>query len=158
MKRADRISGIFWLAFGVIVAVESYRLGLGALRQPGPGFVFFWASIIFIFMSLSVFIQGCSKEKTEESEKRIFGKQNNRKIIFVLISVILYASLMRTLGFILATPLLFLFLMRVIEKKTWMFSVFVSILVTVVSYLVFEIWLMAQLPRGIILDSLRYLR
>jgi hypothetical protein len=36
-----------------------------------------------------------------------------------------------------------------IEKRRWMFTIFVSVAVTGISYLVFEIWLKSQLPKGI---------
>jgi hypothetical protein len=37
MGKADRISGAFWLVFGLFISIESYRLGLGTLHKPGPG-------------------------------------------------------------------------------------------------------------------------
>ena len=51
--------------------------------------------------------------------------------------------------------MLFLFLLGIIEKKRWFFTVFVSVAVTVVSYLIFEVWLRSQLPRGL-LEFLRF--
>ena len=148
MSRANRMSGIFWLIFAGIVSIESYRLGLGTLHKPGPGFLFFWASIALGIMFLVVLIQAWIKKKPEEHEESIFGKQNTLKIILVLISLFLYAILMEMLGFILVTLLLFIFLLGVIEKKRWFFTLFVSILVTVIAFLIFEIWLKSQLPRG----------
>lgn len=148
MSRADRISGSFWFVFSVIVTIESYRLGLGTLHQPGPGFLFFWASIALGIMALVILIRAWEKKKTGEPEVSIFGKQNILKIILVLISVFLYALFMEKLGFILVTLLLFIFLLGMIEKKRWFFTVFVSILVTVIAYLIFETWLKSQLPRG----------
>jgi uncharacterized membrane protein len=62
---------------------------------------------------------------------------------------------METVGFILVTLLLFIFLLGIIEKKRWFFTVFVSIVVTVIAYLIFEVWLKSQLPRGF-LSSLRF--
>jgi putative effector of murein hydrolase len=67
-----------------------------------------------------------------------------------LLSLFLYAILMETLGFILVTLLLFIFLLGIIEKKKWWFTVFVSVVVTVIAYLIFEIWLKSQLPKGLL--------
>jgi putative tricarboxylic transport membrane protein len=150
MGRADRISGIFWLIFSALVIIESYRLGLGTLHQPGPGFLFFWASIALGSMALVVLIRAWISQKAGEPKISIFGTQNTRKIILVLISLFLYAILMETLGFILVTLLLFIFLLGIIEKKKWWFTVFVSVVVTVIAYLIFEIWLKSQLPKGLL--------
>jgi putative tricarboxylic transport membrane protein len=148
MGRADRISGIFWLVFALFVGFESYRLGLGTLHKPGPGFLFFWASIALGLMSLVILFRAWSGKKTEEAKVSIFGKQNTAKILLVLISVFLYALFMETLGFIPVTLLLFIFLLGIIEKKRWWYTIFVSVVVTAVAYLIFEIWLRSQLPKG----------
>ena len=150
MGRADRISGIFWLLFAIFVGIESYRLGLGTLHKPGPGFLYFWTSIALGIMSLVVLIQAGISKKVGVPEISIFGKQNMLKIALVLISVFLYALLMETLGFIPVTLLLFIFLLGVIEKKRWFFTIFVGVGVTVISYLIFEIWLKSQLPKGLL--------
>lgn len=150
MGRADRISGIFWLLFSVFISVESYRLGLGNLHQPGPGFIFFWTAIAMGALSVAVFVQARFEKKPGGREGPVFGKENISKIILVLISLFLYAFFMEALGFILVTLLLFLFLLGMIEKRRWMFTILVSVAVTGISYLFFEIWLKSQLPKGLL--------
>jgi len=150
MGRADRISGIFWLCFALLFIIQSYRLGLGTLHRPGPGFLYFWVNIVLGMMSLVVLIRAWVGKKTEGPPSPIFGRQNVRKIIFVLISLFLYVILMETLGFILVTLLLFFFLLGIIEKKRWLSTAFVSVVVTAISYLIFEVWLQSMLPRGLL--------
>ncbi len=148
MKKADQISGIFWLLFSGFICIESYRLGLGSLHQPGPGFIFFWTAFVMGILSIAVLVPAWTKKKTERGEGPIFGKENILKIVFVLLSLFLYAFFMETLGFIPITLLLFIFLLGIIEKKRWRLTIFVSVAVTGISYLVFEIWLKSQLPKG----------
>jgi hypothetical protein len=57
---------------------------------------------------------------------------------------------MEWLGFFISTLLLFVFLLGVIEKKKWWFAVGVSVIVTILSYLLFETGLQSQLPKGIL--------
>jgi hypothetical protein len=57
---------------------------------------------------------------------------------------------METVGFIPVTLLFFIFILRIIEKKRWFYTLFVSIVVTVTSYLIFETWLQSQLPKGLL--------
>lgn len=150
MGKADRISGIFWLLFAVFVSIQSYRLGMGTLHHPGPGFLFFWTSIALGFMSVVILIRAWVSSKAEEPGIPIFGDVNMTKLILVLISLFLYAFLMEKIGFIPVTLLLFIFLLGVIEKKRWHLVIFVSIMVTVIAYLIFETWLQSQLPKGLL--------
>jgi putative tricarboxylic transport membrane protein len=153
--KADPVSGLFWLIFSAFGSYESYKLGLGTLHQPGPGFLFFWTSIATAILSITVVMLSLRKRSPEETQQLTFGKKNVTKIVFVLISLFLYAFLMEKLGFLIVTLLFFIFLLGAIEKKRWAFAVLVSLIVTAVSYLVFEKALQSQLPKGF-LDFLRF--
>ena len=155
MAKADRISGIPWLLFSIFVIVESYRMGLGTLHQPGPGFLYFWAGIVLGIMSLVILIRAWVVEKAVVPEIARFKGESILKVAFVLISVFLYAFLMERLGFILVTLLLFIFLLGIVERRGWLFTAFTSVVVTAIAYWIFEIWLRSQLPRGL-LDYLRF--
>ena len=150
MRKADRISGIFWLIFGVIITIKSYRLGLGKVIEPGPGFLFFWAGIVLGIMSLVIILGSFDRKKAGEPDKPILGGISFKKIILVLAAVFLYALLIETLGFILVTVLLFVFILGVVERKRWFFTVLSSFIVTSAAYLVFKTWLQTQLPAGIL--------
>jgi putative tricarboxylic transport membrane protein len=155
MGRADRISGLFWFLFSVFVSFESYRLGLGILNQPGPGFFFFWTGIAVAILSLVVILRSFGTQVPEEDKEAPTGRRTATKVILVLVALFLYAVLMEWLGFLIVTLLLFVFLLGVIEKKKWWFAVLVSLTVTALSYLLFEVGLQSQLPKGI-LEFLRF--
>ena len=150
MNKADKIGGIFWLVFAVIVSIESRRMGMGTLHRPGPGYLFFWAGILLAIMSLIILIRAWIAKKDAGAGVSIFWGQNITKIVMVLIPVFLYALLMETLGFIVVSFLLFLILLGVVEKKGWMFSILTSLAVTVAAYLIFETALQSQLPKGLL--------
>jgi putative tricarboxylic transport membrane protein len=149
MGKADRISGTFWLIFALVTIIESYRLGLGNLLQPGPGFIFFWAGILLGIMSLVILIKTFIKVGEAEAEKPTLGGVSYTKIILVSLGVFLYALLLEFLGFVIVTTLLFVFILGVVEKKKWLFTIASSILVTVAAYLIFQTWLETQLPKGL---------
>ena len=153
-KRADRISGVVGLLFAVFMGIQSYLLGLGTLHKPGPGFLFFWTSIALGGLSLVVLIRAVIDRRPGE-QGNIFDRQHLLKIVLVLGAVFVYAILMEWIGFILVTLMLFVFLLGIVEKKKWSLTVFMSVAVTVVSYLIFEVWLRSQLPKGL-LEFLRF--
>jgi len=155
MDKTDRASGLFWLIFSVFVSYQSYRLGLGTLHQPGPGFLFFWTGIVTAILSLIVVLMSLKKPSPEGAQELLLGKGRVAKIVLVLLSLFLYALLMERLGFLTVTLLFFIFLLGVIERKRWSFAVLVSLIVTAASYLVFETALQSQLPKGL-LEFLRF--
>jgi putative tricarboxylic transport membrane protein len=155
MGKSDRVSGSFWFLFCLFIIYQSYRLGLGNLYQPGPGFLFFWAGIVVAIMALVVVLQSFRAQPAEEVKETPRGKRAATKVILVLVALFLYALLMEYLGFFIVTFLLFMFLLGVIEKKKWWFAVALSVGVTLFAYLLFETALQSQLPKGI-LGSLRF--
>ncbi|HVN25120.1 MAG TPA: tripartite tricarboxylate transporter TctB family protein [Syntrophorhabdales bacterium] len=150
MGKSDRVSGSFWFLFCLFIIYQSYKLGLGNVYQPGPGFLFFWTGIVVAIMALVVVAQSFRVKPQEEAAEAPAGKRTVTKVILVLVALFIYAALMEYLGFFIVTLLLFFFLLKVIEKKKWWFAAAVSILVTFFSYLIFETALQSQLPKGIL--------
>ncbi len=154
MNRADRISGIFWLIFGILVSAESARLGLGTLHRPGPGFLYFYAGIFLSLMALIILVRAFAT-KSRGPQESVFSGGRIRKALSVLTAVFVYALLMERVGFVPLTLLLFLFILGIIEKKRWWVAVLTSVAVTLAAYLIFETALHSQLPKGL-LGSLRF--
>jgi putative tricarboxylic transport membrane protein len=144
----DRISSIFWFIFSVYTIYESYKLGLGILFHPGPGFLFFWTGILVAILSATVFMQSFMEQEPKDVHDSLTEKWKLKKTFLVLLSLFIYAFLMEWIGFIIITFFLFIFLLGVIEKKKWWFAVSVSIIVTGSAYLIFELGLHSQLPKG----------
>ena len=55
--QAERAGGLFWFAVGLISIYGSIKLGLGTLREPGPGFLSFLAGCFISLMAAIVFLQ-----------------------------------------------------------------------------------------------------
>jgi putative tricarboxylic transport membrane protein len=150
MGRTETIGGVFWLLFSLFISYESYRLGLAKVNQPGPGFLFFWTGIVVAILSIIVIVRSFSVKASEEEKEAAAEKQRLTKIAPVLIALFLYALLIEWLGFIVVTLLLFLFILGVVEKKKWLFTPAGSVAVTLFAYLIFEVALQSQLPKGLL--------
>jgi putative tricarboxylic transport membrane protein len=155
MGKADRISGAFWFLFSLFITYESHKLGLGTVRQPGPGFLFFWTGVVISILSLAVFTTSFKKDSGIEPGESFLARSNITKLLLVAGSLFLYALLIEWLGFLIVTLLLFIFLLGVIERKKAWVAFLVSFAVTVFSYLIFELGLQSQLPKGL-LEFLRF--
>ncbi|HEX2965855.1 MAG TPA: tripartite tricarboxylate transporter TctB family protein [Syntrophorhabdaceae bacterium] len=149
MSRADRYSASFWLLLSVFVSYQSYKLGMGSLRQPGPGFVSFWTAVVVGLLSLAVMVLSFAEKAGDgKNEGRIFTKAGLRKVIFVVIALFLYVLLLESVGFLIMTLLLLVFLLKIIEKKSWLFTLLAGVTITIMAYLIFETALESHLPKG----------
>ena len=72
-------------------------------------------------------------------------------MVFTTLALLAYGFGMDYLGFLVSTFIFLVFLLRMIEPQRWSLVLLESALASGISYLVFDIWLQAQLPKGIFL-------
>lgn len=148
MKTLDQTSSLFWLLVSVSVFIESIRLGIGTLHNPGMGFFTFGASGILGVLSLILFLQATLR-KREVKAAAFFAGPLWTRILFVVILLAIYSWLMPVLGYLISTFLLMTSLLMILERKKIVFVLVSSLLVTVGTYLVFSKWLNCQFPDGL---------
>jgi putative tricarboxylic transport membrane protein len=150
MKNRDFFSSLFWLIIGAGVCYAGYDLELGTLHDPGSGFIFFWVGIIMVGLSLVVMVPALREKNKAGEMKVIWSKLQWKKIVSVLVALFLYGYFFQTLGFILSTVLLLIFLFKAVEPQRWSVAILGAILSSLVAYMVFQVWLGSQLPRGLL--------
>lgn len=150
MAKGDRISGIFWLVFSLVMAMESYHLGVGNLHSPQAGFLPFVASITLGILSFFLLLSIKSKKPKfrGETEDITFNRPLLSKVIYVIISLFLYAIFLDALGFVLVSMILIAFMLRVIEPQKWYVVTLGTIFIPIFAYLLFDVFLKVQLPKG----------
>ncbi|MCE5282129.1 MAG: tripartite tricarboxylate transporter TctB family protein [Deltaproteobacteria bacterium] len=150
MKSRDIISSLFWMATGIGISYGGYDLEVGNMHDPGSGFMFFWVGIIMIGLTLIILIKAV-REKGVQGELNVLWKEIRwKKVISVLASLFLYAYLLNTLGFILTTILLLIFLFKAVEPQKWSWAILGAIICTLTAYGLFHFWLGCQLPQGLL--------
>ena len=147
MKNNDQRSSIIWLIIGVAIAVYSGKYGLGTMSSPGPGFLPLLSGVAIAGLALVVFFQQFFKPGREKI-RDLWQKKNWTTVFMVLGVLVLYSLLFNFLGFIIDTFLLIAFLLRVIEPMSWKKVLAGAFGAAAGSYVVFELWLQAQLPKG----------
>ncbi len=153
VTRKDFFSTLFWLIFAICIAIESRRLGLGKWSAPGPGYFPFGAGILLGLISLSISIKSLLKKPFKKTAPVLTHPQehsNWQSLVLTLLAMLFYVFLLNWLGFILCTFLLIAFYVWVIGKHNWFVSFIAALLTTAASYLLFEIVLDAQFPKGVL--------
>ncbi len=145
----DKWSSLVWLGIAILICIHSLRLSLGTFRNPGPGFLSFFAALIVGVLALVVFLQSGRISPSAEKSKPLWMDQSRgRKMVLTVAALIGYAVIMNYLGFLLSTFVFLVFLLRVIEPQRWPVALLGSIAASVAFFCLFELGLKSQLPKG----------
>ena len=147
MMRRERISLVIWFLLALFFAIESWRMGLGTIRVPGPGFLTFWVSLIVAMLSLLLALQERGRKIVREAAPLFKGKKvTNLFLGFAFLFA--YPFLLDKLGFFLCNVLFIACCLKAIAGKTWRITAGVSGGVAVFAYLLFIVWLSLPFPKG----------
>jgi len=156
MKKYVRADGLIWVILGIGMCIGSIKLKLGNFHTPGPGFLPFLSGAslgIFglILMFSTTFVRLGNGE--EAKQKRTSVIWNWKKLInpfLTLLILFVYLLLLEPLGFVFTTFMCLLFLFKLSEPKKWLAPFVLSISTSILTYLLFSVWLQCQFPRGLI--------
>ncbi len=145
MKRFDK-SSIFLIIIGLFIIYEARNMGVGTLSQPGAGLFPLFSGLIILGTAIITFLKSIlgKIELSGDEEERTYAP-----VVYVLAGVLFYYFALPVLGFSLTTFLLLVFLIKIVGGYRWIPGIIYSILMTVISYLIFGKWLMVQFPKGI---------
>ena len=149
MGRIFLCCNLFWVLFSVITCVEAYRLNLGTVHEPGPGFFPFGAGFIMLILSLVALLQSVTKKQKVEATSRqeTFRWWN---IAIILAAITAYALSLEKIGFLINTFLFMCLLLKVVEPQTWKTAIIGGLITTLAANLVFNVVFRTQIPKGIL--------
>src|SRR4030042_5546521 len=149
MRRFTLYCSLFWLLFSLLICGESYRLKLGAINHPAPGFFPFSAGFVMLILSLAALFQLIRKKNNVEKTTRQ-GPFRWWNIVIILAAVTAYAFSLEKIGFLVNTFLFICLLLKVVEPQTWKTAIIGGLITTVAANLIFNVIFRAQIPRGIL--------
>ena len=149
MRKLELIASIFLVIFSVVACREAYRLFLGQLRAPGPGLYPFLLGALLLTLSVFYLFKALRSWRRED-EIHLWEGLRWRKVILVLSLLFSYALLLESGGFVLCTFLFLVSLLRWVDRQRWYWVYAGSLGIDMACYVIFKLWLMIQLPRGIL--------
>jgi putative tricarboxylic transport membrane protein len=149
MKGYDLLSSLFWIAFSLVVIQLTARLPWGSLHEPGPGFFPLLLSFVILGLSLSLLVRTVIKGRIQLGGIGSPLVKSLVKISPILLLLSLYAIFIDTLGFLMVTFLLIFLLLEVTYRQKWWVSLVTALVGSLGSYLIFQVWLQSQLPKGL---------
>jgi putative tricarboxylic transport membrane protein len=152
MNRRDQIGSVVWGGAGLLIIVGSLSsLKVGSVHDPGPGLFPLMAGILLAGFSGAVFLKAAFQKGVEKGHLgQLWVGLDGPKVAYTIAALLAYTLLLETVGFLLVTLLLFIFLFRRIEPQSWQRVIVLSVLASVGAYLIFDRALQVQLPRGLL--------
>lgn len=149
MDKWNFVDCAVWLALSGIGLTASLRLGIGALRSPGPGFIPFWAGIGLAFFSCILLGSNLiAKTQAMPNDNRAKAATRRNRLLVVIAALTLYCLTLEKLGYLLATFGLMIVLFRLGKMRSWT-MIMGALAVSLSSYGLFALLLGTPLPRGI---------
>jgi len=144
----DLVSTAIWFASGVIITISSLGYEVGTLKAPGSGFMSFLAGLLISFFSLVGLIEAILRQRRGGSWEPILKGFMWGKSLLVLVGLTAYSLLLPTLGFILSTALFIGCMLRTVEPLKWIVVISGGAIAAIGGYVLFNVLLEAQLPKG----------
>jgi putative tricarboxylic transport membrane protein len=140
-NKNDIIGSLFCILLGGAVMIGSARLRLGTPGEPQPGFFPFMAAVILFGLALILLIQAL---RGRGGKTGAFGEL--WRPVILIIGLFVYSVVLDFLGYVLATLILSVVILRVLETKTWWKLAAVSLVLSIGTYLLFDRVLGVELP------------
>lgn len=148
-KRADIITAIVLIAFAVFIIVNAVHMKIMQQYAPGPGFFPLLLGILLIILSLGILWQGIDPKKADK-KTAFASKERTLSSVKLILGLAVYAAVLETLGYIIATFLLVLYIMLFVSKDKVKLSIITSLCITLLIFLIFQVGLQLHLPMGLL--------
>jgi hypothetical protein len=143
----DMVVAVLIFALGALVVYDSYRLGAGwASDGPQAGYFPFYIGLLMCICCAVVFGQSLARLK---SDRRVFVSTGQLKqVLVILLPSAAYVLGVQLIGIYVPSAFLIGLFMKFAGQYSWQRSVAVGVAVSVVSFVLFEIWFKIPLPKG----------
>jgi hypothetical protein len=149
LARAEKITSVLFLLFGLVLLFESRKYPLGTIDNPGPAFLPLLLGTAVAVLSVGLIVRVWKKKGPRPPRPFWPEKAGMARVSSAFIVILLFTGLLEITGYMINVFLLFLVLLRPIGRQKWTWSISISLGAALVSYFLFETWLMIPLPNGI---------
>lgn len=145
MKKSATVASIVFLVVGLGAFIESMKLPFGRISAPAAGFFPAVLAVLLALASLFIFVEALrgSHDGAVQREPLTW-----KKIVLTLGSLLVFGLVFERLGYLLATFLFIIFLLRAVERQSWGLALSVALSTSIASYVVFGLLLGTPLPAG----------
>lgn len=146
-RTVELVVALLIFAFGATVMWDSVRLGArwGA-DGPQAGYFPFYIGLLICLSTGVIFFRALTNKA--RSTKTFVTRGQLAMVMKMLVPSIVYTILIKLLGIYVASTIFIAFFMRWLGKSPWAKTAAIALGVSVVFFLLFEVWFKVPLPKG----------
>jgi hypothetical protein len=141
----DILASLFLILLGIVVLIGAIGLGVGTPTEPKPGFFPALSGSVLAGLSLLLLFKAWHGGSFRS---QAFGKL--RGPLTMVIGFGIYVAILNVTGYVIATVILSLVLLHILETKSWRVLFVTSVVLAVGTYILFDRILGVELPAGIL--------
>ena len=146
-SQADAIGAVVIFLIGVVMIVDNYKLGAGwAADGPEGGYFPLRVGVILCIAAAVVAFRSLFGKGRDHSV--FVSWERFRLVLMVLVPTAVYVLATQFVGIYVASTIFIGAFMRVMDKRSWLKVILVSVGVSAALFWLFEIQFMVPLPKG----------
>jgi len=150
MRRAEIVVSLLFMLLGVIVIVDSVRLGfMWGRTGPASGFFPFYLGAGVVIASLIVLLKAVQQYRKQGEGKPLMPPGALKPILWVVIPSTAMVAITELVGLHISAALFLGFYMRVVGKIGWTTTLLISIIAPLSLYITFDKLFLIPLPAGL---------
>lgn len=143
--RVEKTLNLLWVIVGIAIASLAPRYTLLDASGPGGGFLPLVTGLIIALCGLSLLFSSGGAASPDWPAASVWARMGA-----IVVGLAAIAIIMPYLGFILTVIPVMVVLMHAVERQSWITVLIISVVSTVLVYLLFTRVLGTSLPRGLL--------
>ncbi len=149
MHRSDSVCAVVLLSFALFVCYQAGGYPQGTLGKVGAGFLPFYLGILLAALAVIILLRAFFvREENEAPPWQGITARKVLRVVLVLLCAAAYTFFLNKLGFLVATFLFTLILLKIAESYSWLASFLIAGSASASNFLIFQVWLQGQFPKG----------
>lgn len=146
-KAMDVAVAAIFFAFGALVTFDSSRIGAKWVEDgPQSGYFPFYIGLVICVASLVNIVLALRVKAADGGS--FVSLEQLKAVLSVAVPTLFYVLLIQFLGIYVASTLFIACFMVWLGKYGWLKAALVGVGVSVVFFVMFEVWFLVQLPKG----------
>ncbi len=141
------------LIVSLLMGWFAFRLGLGSITRPGPGFFPFWICAGLAATSVRLMAQSLRPSPDEEASSEtgaVFTFAGCRRVFSVMAGTALFGLLLEVFGFLTTTFIFMAFCWLAVDRQPFLRGLLISAIASTAAFLLFVKVLNVHFPRGLL--------
>jgi hypothetical protein len=150
MEKASRLDletafDVLLLVLGCVVTYVSWGYGFGSLNRPGPGLYPFFIGVAIVIFSFFALIS----HLRSPARAAVLDNDGTKTLLLMACTFCLWILAMPLLGYVAVTLIATYAFCKAVKLEGWRKPLAVSGGTALFIYLLFDVWLYVDLPRGV---------